>query len=182
MHLSSNAAPAHTSLVTLDSDLTPVGLICTGNVSTVRLNCDQAPGSLSTEPGVEKSSPQASRRPGGLGEGARESWWGGAGVAQESRRPATRSPPSARRRLRAEAPGAAPGPRRIPGGAPTRRPARNGCGAGPGPARGSRRGGAAAPRSPSPPPAAFSSSRCRGSERRQQRPRPQLRLRLLFSA
>lgn len=103
-------------------------------------------------PGVEKSSSKLADGLGGLEEGAREPWWGGAG---SPRNPAARPrgpPPSARRR-RAEATGAAPAPRRIPGGAPTRRPAWNGCGAEPGPA-GGRRGGHLAPRSPSrrPPP------------------------------
>ena len=81
MRLSSNAAPAHTSRVILDSDLTPVGLsflICTVSVSTVRLNCKQAPGSHSTEPDAEKSSPQGSRRHHGFREGARaQVGWGG---------------------------------------------------------------------------------------------------------
>ncbi|KAK2121607.1 hypothetical protein P7K49_002993 [Saguinus oedipus] len=64
-------------------------------------------------------------------------------------------------------PGAALAPRRIPGGAPS-----------PAPGTERRVGRGRRSRSPSPPPAAFSSSRRPGSERRQQRPRQQLRLRL----
>ncbi|XP_045411091.1 neuronal pentraxin receptor [Lemur catta] len=154
--------------------------ICNVSMSTVRLNYDQAYSTPSTEPHSEERSFPGSCRHYRYGEGPEHKRGGGGG---SPRSPAGR--PSGRHPLRCDSSktkswALPPLLAASPAAPPPLRPARNGCGAGPGPARGSEWGGAAAPAPPPrrPPPAALSSSRLSGSERRQQRPRRQLRLRL----
>ncbi|XP_059970199.1 neuronal pentraxin receptor [Mesoplodon densirostris] len=161
-----NKGRAHTSRVILDSDLTPVGLsflICTVSVSTVKLNCKQAPGSLSTEPDAEKSSPQGSRRHHGLQEGARAQRPHSAPGTELVRGWAGPEEPEGRRSRRGGAAAPAPPPRHPSPSSPRASRAQSGGSSGRGNTFGSgssrsrsrsgpARPHAPGPRAPTPPP------------------------------